>query len=222
MRQRYHPDYTLRWTPGPPTLERLIAILKLSTFYDIEDGRDYAIINLDTRGDLCPATRLHLARNYRVGQWIYPGFQQLVSVPILSLTREDIEAIQTQTFIVLVRTKARIDHHRQTCAVKAPPVVHGDGCMGRNDCERAWQNAWWGEAGRSGVVIALIHPDSARSGREILNKLDDLQLSWHMDVTCQALTISKLRGTGNLISPLLKEEEYVRTAAEELKKIYGC
>jgi hypothetical protein len=216
------PDYILRWTPEPPTLERLIAILKLSTFYDIEDGRDYAIINLDACSDLRPATRLHLARNYRVGQWIYPGFQQLVSVPVLSLTRQDIEAIQTQTFIVLVKTKARVDCHRLTCAVKAPPVVHGDGCIGQEDCERAWQNAWWGEAGRPGVAIALIHPDLALSGREILKKLNNLQLTWHMDVSCQALTISKVQGTVDLVSPLLMEEEYIRTAVGELKMIYGC
>jgi len=78
-----------------------------------------------------------------------------------------------------------------------------------------------GEACRSGVAIALIHPDSAHSGREILDKLDDLQLTWHMDVSCWALTISKLWGVGNDISPVLMEE-YVRTAAEELQRIYGC
>jgi hypothetical protein len=195
--------------------------LKLATFYEIEDGRDYAISTLHGRPDLRPAMRLYLAQNYLVTDWICPGFQQLVATPTLSLTDNDIEHIGSATFIVLVRTKARIDLHRRACAVRAPPVTHGDGCYDEEECEKEWQNAWWGEQGRPGVAITLVHPNLALPAKDIARKLDTLKLGWKMDDSCRDLTVEKVRGV-NLKGPLMLEDEYVEEAIAQLTMMYGC
>jgi hypothetical protein len=167
---------------------------------------------------------LYLARSYHVTSWIKPAFQQLVSTPTLSLTDDDIALIGHETFVSLMKTKSRIDIHRRACAVKAPPVTHGDGCLGEEDCKKAWQNAWWGEPGRPGVAVALIHPDNSLSGLDIARKLDSINVYWHMDESCRDLTVAKVQGTSVPIrkSPLLLEDVYIETAVEELIKMYGC
>jgi hypothetical protein len=212
----------LRWTSELPSLERLAAILKLATFYQIEDGRDFAISTLHTCTDLQPAMRLYLARSYHVAEWIHTGFKQLVSTPTLSLTDSDIEYIGHETFVTLMRTKSRIDLHCRACAVKAPPVSHAVECLDEDDCEKAWQSAWWGEPSRPGVAIALIHPYNSISGKEVLNKLLTLKVPWNMDDVCRDLTVSKVHGSHHVQSPLLLEEEYVDDAVAELMAMYGC
>jgi hypothetical protein len=213
-----------RWTSDLPSLERLAAILKLATFYEIEDGRNYAITTLHTREDLHPAFRLYLARSYGVSDWILPAFYKLVASPTLSLTDNDIELIGHETFIILVRVKSSIDLHRRACAVKPPRVMHGDGCLGEEDCEKAWQNAWWGEPGRPGVAVALIHPDNSLSGLEIARKLDSINVHWYMDESCRDLTVTKVRGTSVPMrrSQLLLEDVYIQDAVKELTTMYGC
>jgi hypothetical protein len=212
----------LRWTSEPPSLERLAAILKLATFYQIEDGRDFAISTLHMRTDLHPAMRLYLARSYHVAEWIHPRFKQLISTPTLSLTDDDIKYIGLETFITLTRTKTQIDLHRLECALKAPPVSHAIDCLDDQDCEKAWQSAWWGEPGRPGVAIALIHPHHPVSGENILKKLTTLKVSWNMDDNCRDLTVSKVHGSHRVQSPLLLENEYVDEAVVKLTAMYGC
>jgi hypothetical protein len=195
--------------------------LKLATFYQIEDGCDFAIATLNRCTDLQPAMWMYLARSYHVADWIGPGFQELVLMPTLSLTDSDLEHIGTVTFVILVRTKARIDTHCRACAVRAPPITHGDGCYDAEECEHEWQNAWWGEQGHPGVAIALIHPNMALPAREITRELDTLKVGWKMDDTCQELTIEKVRGQ-DLKGPLMMEDEYIEAAIAELFAVYGC
>jgi hypothetical protein len=165
--------------------------------------------------------RLYLARNYSVADWICPGFRELVVTPTSLLTDSDIEHIGIATFVLLVRTKDRIDTHRRACAVRAPPITHGDGCYDENECEREWQNAWWGEEGRPGVAIALIHPNMAYPAKEIAKKLDTIKVGWKMDDTCRELTVEKVRGP-DLKGPLMLEYEYIEAAVAELATMYGC
>jgi hypothetical protein len=105
--------------------------------------------------------------------------------------------------------------------VRAPPVTHGDGCYDAEDCEKEWQNAWWGEQGRPGVAIALIHPYLALPAAEIAQKLDTLQVGWKMDDVCRDMTIDAVWGPG-LRGPLMIENEYVEAAVTELTMMYGC
>jgi len=167
--------------------------------------------------------RLYLAQNYHVVDWICPGFQALVATPTLLLTDDDIEHIGIATFIILVRTKSHIDLHRRACAVRAPPITHGDRCYGVEECEQEWQNAWWGEQGRPGVAITLLHPSLALPGKEIVKKLSTLKVGWKMDDNCRELTVAKVQSTGtSRYGPLMMEDEFVETAVAQLTRIYGC
>jgi hypothetical protein len=212
------------WSSDPPSLERLGAILKLATFYQIEDGRNYAIATLDKRTDLRPAFQLYLAKSYHVSHWIRPAFCQLVATPTLSLTDEDIGLLGHDTFVVLMKVKSRIDLHRRACAVRAPPVVHGGGCFGQEDCEKAWRDAWWGEPDHPGVAVALIHPENPQAGSDIASKLNGISVLWHMDESCRDLTVAKVRGltVPPRKSPLELEDTYIQTAVEDLTTMYGC
>jgi hypothetical protein len=193
-------------------------VLKLGEFYQAPVLVDYAIHALEQHSAFGPLLRLHLARSYGVRQWLEPAFRQLINIPLLSFSENEIAQLGLQVFALLARTHNRIVLHRQTCAVIAPPVIHDSGCLDTEDCAKAWAHAWWGEAARPGVAIALIHPDRRISARDILTKLKNIRPGWQMDDLCLELTIHKIEGTPNVPSRLLLEETFIKEAIEEMSK----
>ncbi|KAF8190692.1 hypothetical protein K438DRAFT_2018574 [Mycena galopus ATCC 62051] len=117
-------------------------------------------------------------------------------------------------YVILAETHAKITQHRALCAVLAPPVTHYSGCENPTTCSLAWAHAWWGEAAKQGIAIALIHPTQIPA-RKILSTLSDLGTSWQMPASCRKLTVKSLKDDPSL---LLREEIFIAKALTELKK----
>ena len=214
--------FFIRFTSTERSVEYLTAILKLGEFYQAPKLVDYAIHTLEQHSAFSPHLRLNLAQRYGVSQWIEPAFRQLIDAPLLALSDDHISQLGFRVFVLLARTHARIVYHRQTCAVRAPPVVHDAGCLDEKDCAKAWNHAWWGEAGKPGVALALVHPDRRLSGRDILAKLGGIRPGWQMDSMCLELTLSMIEGTApEFNSRLIMEELFIQEAIDELKMAEG-
>jgi len=210
-----------RFTPAERSVEYLSAILKLGEFYQAPKLVEYAIHTLEQHSTFSPQLRLSLARNYGVSQWIEPAFRQLIDLPLLSLSDSDISQIGFEVFVLLSRTHTRIVYHRQTCAVRAPPAIHDLGCLDVKGCSKAWEHAWWGEAEKHGIALALVHPDRRISGRDILAKLGSIRPGWQMDDECLELTLRKIEGTPEVSSRLIMEEEFIQEAVDKLVAAWG-
>ncbi|KAJ7501276.1 hypothetical protein B0H11DRAFT_1713593 [Mycena galericulata] len=197
-----------------PTLLGLCAILKLSHFLDIETGTAHAIHHLSGHPHLRPALRLYLACTYDVSDWVEGAFTDLMKNPIHQLSDNDYLLIGSWVYKLLVRTQARVDEHRRELAFCPPRVLHATDCVRREQCEKAWREAWFGRAGGSGMVSALL--DAKVPGLTLYSVMAMFQVVGMRDV-CRVQTLSKIEDTPEKISAFKKEGRIVEEAVEELR-----
>ncbi|KAJ7840541.1 hypothetical protein B0H14DRAFT_2307266, partial [Mycena olivaceomarginata] len=191
-----------------------LVALELADFFDSSYVMNIAKQHLCSAKDLHPAARLHLVMQYRVDEWIERSFRALIDIPLHSLTLGDIHQIGFSPYIILAETKAKIAERRAFCSLTPPSVEHAADCHNPVSCFHSWAHAWWGEAGKQGVVIVLVHPTRVLA-LIILERLPDIETSWHMLLACRNRTIKSLIENPSV---LLREEMFIAKAIKELKK----
>ncbi|KAJ6504650.1 hypothetical protein C8R47DRAFT_1066847 [Mycena vitilis] len=160
-------DHLLRFifnmTPWSPdkvrAIEELIAILKLSHFFEVDSGTQYAIHHLSNHPSVTAPMRLYLAVTYDVDPWVAIAFKDLMKKSILDLSENDERLLGRAAYRLLVRTHASVELHRTNLAFRAPQVIHADHCAGmytQKECVRHWEEAWFGRKGTPGMVAALL------------------------------------------------------------------
>ncbi|KAJ7489635.1 hypothetical protein B0H11DRAFT_1912644 [Mycena galericulata] len=189
--------------------------LEMADFLNSSVVTKTAIHWLGQRKDFEPVLRLQLAIRYGIKDWFDSAFRRLIQTPISSLTSDGIDMIGFDAFVILAATQSKITSHRTLCALSVPPVEHGSSCNDSIACNRSWAHAWWGEATKHGVAVALIHPNHLPI-QKIIHALPNLITSWHMSEDCRSQTIRSLKGPS---SPLLKEETMIQAAIEQLKTL---
>ncbi|KAF7360796.1 hypothetical protein MVEN_00811600 [Mycena venus] len=118
-------------------------------------------------------------------------------------------------YVILAETKAKISEHRALCAVTTPPVTHAAHCEDHTACSNSFAHAWWGEAGKTGIAIVLVHP-ALIPAKRILTTIPDLNTSWQMAPSCRKRTAMALKD--DALKVLLREEVFIANAIKELKK----
>ncbi|KAJ7743024.1 hypothetical protein DFH07DRAFT_750034, partial [Mycena maculata] len=175
----------------PKTNEFLVSVLSLSTFYQIRDGRDHAISQLTHPGKkFHPALQFHLARCYRIDEWIEPAFRQLVEMPIQSLDMTHLEQIGPHGFFHLVQTKEKLLQVRQQLAFHIPPTITHSESHTPAYCTRAWTEEW-----KENIPRRLHHPDVPCDSATLLQELQTAVID-ELCQQCQQLSISLLWGKG--------------------------
>ncbi|KAJ7459476.1 hypothetical protein B0H11DRAFT_2316805 [Mycena galericulata] len=192
----------------------LCAILKLSHFLDIGTGTAYAIHHLSTHPHLRPALRLFLACTYDVDDWVSTAFLELMRTPIQQLTANDYQLIGAWVYKLLVLTHAKVDEHRSGLAFFPPVVLHSPDCIRTEQCVKAWEDAWFGKAGGSGMVSALL--DAKLPGAVLYSVMDQFQVFGMRDA-CRVQTLSSLEDTPEKMSSLKKEISIIEEAVRMLK-----
>ncbi|KAK7007957.1 hypothetical protein R3P38DRAFT_2552427 [Favolaschia claudopus] len=195
-----------------PALFWLHAI-EMADFLGSTSVMSTATHHLSLAKDLDPADRLQLAIHYHLDEWLPTAFRELLKIPLALLTQDQIHKIGFSAYITLAETHTKIAEHRAISALVAPPVVHDVDCKRPEMCKKAWAHAWWGEANKTGVAIALIHPHHMPAHR-ILNALPDISVSWQMPGTCRKLTVKALENNPNV---LLREDFIIAGAVKVLK-----
>lgn len=207
------------WSTDRPSITSLCSVLKLSTFYLIDSGRDYSIYHLSSHPELQASLRLHLACQFNIEVWVGIAFRELMSVSILNITDKDRDLIGSEAYHILVMTHAQVDLHRARLAFGPPKAVHASDCVDEPDCSKTWYQAWWGTHDRRGILTALLHPSSQVPGRVIDAALTGLQVDWGMSNACRLLTISSIQGTTEKPGKLRMEEDYITKAVNSLVKM---
>lgn len=194
-------------------------MLKLSTFYVVDSGRDYSIHHLSSHPELQPSLRLHLACRFDIEVWVGIAFRALMSGSILNITNEDRALIGSEAYHILVVTHAQVDLHRARLAFGPPKAVHADDCIDNADCGQTWYQAWWGTYDRRGILTALLHLSLQVPGVVIDAALTGLQVDWGMSNACRLLTISSIQGTAEKPGKLRMEEDYIVKVVASLVKL---
>lgn len=207
------------WSTDRPSIISLCSVLKLSTFYLVDSGRDYSIHHLSSYPELNPLLRLHLACQYNIEEWVGITFRALMFMSILDVTDDDRALIGSEAYHILATTHARVELHRRRLAFGPPKAVHDVHCLDESDCSKTWYQAWWGTHDRQGILTALLHPTSPVPGSVIDAALGGLQVDWGMSTACRVLTISSIQGTAEKPGKLRMEEDYITKAITTLLKL---
>ncbi|KAF8814171.1 hypothetical protein BYT27DRAFT_7082785 [Phlegmacium glaucopus] len=84
--------------------EEWVSVLKLSTIWNMNKIREYAIHWLSTNGALTPIEKIRLARAHKVATWLEEGLTSLVGV-VHSLTREELATLGWETSALIFWTR---------------------------------------------------------------------------------------------------------------------
>ncbi|KAJ6452932.1 hypothetical protein C8R45DRAFT_915948 [Mycena sanguinolenta] len=178
-------------TMHPKTDDFLVSVLKLSTFFQIEDGIAHAIQEFKLKGHLFDAAlQFELARRYRVDQWIDPAFRKLMRLPLTDLDLPLMDRIGSVGYFWLVKAKADIEQHRRQFAFNAPPIINDPGCENHAICAVTWIVEW----GRT-IPKVVHHPDVHTSLADLLFTLEKTEITDVCDA-CRKRTITWIWGTG--------------------------
>ncbi|EPQ55677.1 hypothetical protein GLOTRDRAFT_93257 [Gloeophyllum trabeum ATCC 11539] len=181
-------------TAAPPSLDNLIVILKLSTMLEIDDGRTYAIDQLSKRADLTSALQFHLGCAHHVTEWVEPAFRALMKIPFKDISREIAHLMGPDAFYILSQAHTAIRDHLNILTFYPSNPIESVHCFRPGRCTEAWIWKWW-----QGVAKHLLHPDSGKSGREILGMLEEVKQTGVMT----------------------KADEYFEGAVEQIVAAYG-
>jgi hypothetical protein len=183
-----------RGRSAPPyTQERLVSILKLAFFYDMEHAKDFAIRELEKRTTGSQENVIQLlvlARCYRVEAWIKHAFEKLIYRRISSFSMEETEAIGTRTMLCLAKTLDAVEEFKKYLARFPPPIIHNTICIQRDLCNDAYTTQWWMRVGR-----ALLDPSVPISALSVP--------SFVREVTFTGMTDGCLRKTMDAASDTL-------------------
>ncbi|OCH85755.1 hypothetical protein OBBRIDRAFT_784424 [Obba rivulosa] len=156
-------EYLLRyiyseWEAPPHALDYLIAVLKLSSQWDLPSGRRWALHHLqDIQNQIPAALQLKLARMYNIEDWIRPALARLVRTPLKNLTFEDRGFLGPEAVFFIARVREGLENLRKTIAVVAPEIENkrSPDCSTSQHqvCMRVWSDAWFRK-----ITRKLIHP----------------------------------------------------------------
>ncbi|KAJ7883385.1 hypothetical protein B0H13DRAFT_1890396 [Mycena leptocephala] len=187
------------WSTDAHPLEELIAVLRLSHFFDVQSGTQYAIFHLSTHPALTAPMRLYLAIAYDVDNWVSIAFNELMKKSILKVTENDEKLLGHAAYWLLVRMHAQVDEHRTNLAFKAPVVQHGPNCSGIYTKKRCLV---WKE-GNTRHGDALL--DTRLPGAAVYAVLDQFYVSGMSD-GCRRRTLESLADTPEKLSSMKRED----------------
>ncbi|KAJ6461956.1 hypothetical protein DFH09DRAFT_1347906 [Mycena vulgaris] len=113
----------------PRTIQFLISVLQLATFFQLEDEVSYAIREFERKGKgFDPALQFQLARMFRVDDWIEPAFRSPMQLPDSSLELDHLGKIGEIGRYHLIQTKDEIRKARARLAFSAPALRNFTDC----------------------------------------------------------------------------------------------
>ena len=151
--------------------EFLIAVLKLSTFFEINHGYQYAIAELTHLSPLETSLRLQLDRMYRVDHWVEPAFRDMMTQPLSSISRTKAHCMGLDYYYTLSHMKAVVEENYCTIAYTEPSLTQPDKCTTLLQCTMVWRDEWW-----NGIARQLLHPEAPCCGDELLDLLDKMDI----------------------------------------------
>ena len=182
-----------RWTAPPYPVPFLLSILKLSTRWGSEDGRERAIYHLGDHGPNFPnLLKFHASIKYNVPQWTRPAFDRLVStdwklgnLPLLASYDLSLEIID-----LIIKTRDVISREQRRLATLPPPVSHHVNCgrHHREACGEAWRAAWILAIGRQVVHVDPLFQLQPYQAAEAVRGLVVPSMSEH----CLKLTVERI------------------------------
>lgn len=126
------------------SVEGLLAILRLSHFYDIHEARRFALsaLEYDRYFTLQSSMRLDAAVKYNIRLWFKPAVRELLSVPLTTLRPRDVSRLSGPLLVDLIRHRRDIELKRAVTLNTKYLFVRGAGCPSPERCPAVWERMW--------------------------------------------------------------------------------
>ena len=147
--------------------EFLITMLKLSTFFEINHGYQYAVAELAHLSPLKTSLRLQLGCMYHVDHWVEPAFRDMITRPLSSISHTEAHHMSLDYYYTLSHMKAVVEENYRAIAYTEPGLTQPDECTTPLQCTTVWRDEWW-----NGIARQLLHPEAPCRGDELLDLLD--------------------------------------------------
>ncbi|KAJ7915719.1 hypothetical protein B0H13DRAFT_1871839 [Mycena leptocephala] len=142
----------------------LVSVIKLSSFFDIDDGIKREFIRRGNK--LHPALQFELARCFGIDPWIEHAFRRLMDMSLTSLDSAQVAQIGHCGYFWLTQTKAKIQALRTKIAFHVPPIVNSPDCNTADTCLQSWTREW-----EERVRQFIHHPEQPISCVTLLHQL---------------------------------------------------
>ncbi|KAJ7635199.1 hypothetical protein FB45DRAFT_1057104 [Roridomyces roridus] len=145
--------FTQGWMVLKPSPESLCAILKLSHYFVVQRGIDWAKNGLDSPEALLPVMRLSLGFAYGFGDWVRGAFDALFSIPINDFEPAEEYLIGSVAFLTLAKVQQKVLETRIDLAFAPVVVNHSNSCSNHAYCQMQWDGMWKSTDGVLGALL---------------------------------------------------------------------
>ncbi|KAJ7923988.1 hypothetical protein B0H13DRAFT_2315995 [Mycena leptocephala] len=117
--------YKSEWKPitDVEIKERVfIDLLKLSSMWEMEVGKQYAVAHLQNM-DLAPSRRLQLARQFSIPEWVSGAVEKIFQGKLSDLNDLDIACIDVKSYSIIAKGMAQMDIEMRRTANVEPPMT---------------------------------------------------------------------------------------------------
>lgn len=202
------------WRPIEDThvvKERMhVNLLKLSRLWQIHEGAEYAIRELDVLPLSC-ARRLQLARMYTIEEWIEPAVHtMLVYRDFRLVSDEEVDQMGLRVFHILTKGREWLHREKRLVAITPWPMAIKPSreCEDHSTCRVHWKKAW-----KDSVAAALLHPDHPIRLDNLPTFVEKTEIPG-VSINCKAEVVRDMRAVG------FADQRIVEGAVEKIKEYY--
>jgi hypothetical protein len=204
-----------------PSIDYLVAVLKMSHFFICSDGFQYATATLDMHTNFTNegsgTLRLHLGTTLGIPEWARSAFNYLVVLPTLDLPATDAGLLDSVVLLQILNTREKLQYSLRKfafdlpwkestqsednqCTKLVPDVI----------CKIGWEIEW-----SSKICTMLFHPELNLTIEYIVDFIDQVTKVSSVCQGCLARAIEAVKETPYLS----KREDIIGDGFSAIRRI---
>ncbi|KAI5993212.1 hypothetical protein EDD15DRAFT_2367447 [Pisolithus albus] len=182
--------------PHDRNLPSLVAILKVSRLWQIENSIAWAIAHLNQL-ELSAVHKLELARKYTIPQWIAPAVRSLTLASLSAIDEDETLVLGVRVYSIIARAREVMEMERRTIAAVPPglSLPPSPACNNSHHvhCKDVWTRFWWQKVARQ-----LLHPYNPLAISALVEYVSQQTNPDGLNLECKARFIGQVVESGGL------------------------
>jgi len=195
--------------------QSLIAILKVSKYWQIESSIHWAVGRLEQLG-LTSTHKLLLAKTYAIIHWVAPAICHLISAPLSEISQNDAASLDTRTYSIIAQAREAIEVERKKIGAVAPglSLAPSLACTYAKHatCKDVWARFWWTK-----VAYQILHPTNPLQLSAVFDYVTGLATPEGLNPQCKEEFLGQVAETG----ALAVEEEIIGAAIAAIQQYFS-
>ncbi|KAI6154588.1 hypothetical protein BKA82DRAFT_166266 [Pisolithus tinctorius] len=177
-------------------LPSLVAILKVSRLWQIDNSIDWAIAHLNQL-NLSAVTKLELACKYTIPQWIPPSVCLLLLNPLSAITEDEAYCLGIRVYSIIAKAHEALDMERHIIAAVPPglslPPLSLCTPSQHSNCKDIWAHFWWQK-----IAHQLLHPYNPLPLNSLVQFIGEQKNPDGLNLECKGQFVGEVVESGGL------------------------